>query len=65
MKTLAKTKKPATKAVSRLSGKAAAPRRLTPPPGLTAAEFLKNLPPPSKDFDADFVAKVIACRSDR
>ena len=63
MKTLSKTKKPARTVPRR----AAAPGlvRLTPPPGLSAAEFLKNLPPPSKDFDADSVARVVACRSDR
>ncbi len=64
MSTLTKVKKPARK-VARLAAAPAARRRLTPPPGLTAAEFLKNLPPPSKDFDAAAVERIVARRSDR
>lgn len=45
---------------------AAAPRaRLTPPPGLSAAEFLKRLPPPAKDFDAEGVERIVALRASR
>jgi|GEM_PF-5292973 hypothetical protein len=64
MKTLekpaAKTKKPARKAAA---AKSDAPRpRLTPPPGPSAAEFFANLPPPSKNFDAEAVERCVARR---
>jgi hypothetical protein len=64
--------KPLAKKPARVVRKAApiakipAPRaRLTPPPGLPAAEVLKRLPPPCPDFDAEGVERIIACRSDR
>ncbi len=64
MPTVAAKKKPARKATR--ARRSAAPRaRLTPPPGLKASEIADRLPPPSADFDAEAVERVIACRSDR
>jgi hypothetical protein len=60
----AAAKKPTGKPA--LARRAAAPRaRLTPPPGIKAAKIADLLPPPSADFDAEAVERVIACRSDR
>jgi hypothetical protein len=59
-KTAGRRRAPAKKPV------AAAPRpRLTPPPGPSAAEFFANLPPPAKNFDAESVERIVACRADR
>jgi hypothetical protein len=45
---------------------AAAPRpRLTPPPGLSAAEALRRLPPPAKGFDAEAVEGIVDLRTAR
>jgi hypothetical protein len=65
--TVTKAKKSTPKIV-RLTNRAtsaARPVRLVPPPGIPVSEFLKRLPPPSKEFDADFVADIVARRSDR
>lgn len=65
MSTLTKAKKTAPKVVrrARVAKPAARAVRLVPPPGMKAAKVADLLPPPSKDFDADFVAKVVALRS--
>ncbi len=44
---------------------AALPPRLVPPPGRKASEIADLLPPPDKNFDAAWVEKIVACRSDR
>lgn len=38
---------------------------LTPPPGLSAAEALRRLPPPAKKFDAEAVERIVALRCAR
>ncbi|MFH1500253.1 MAG: hypothetical protein ABII82_20805 [Verrucomicrobiota bacterium] len=69
MATVTNTKKPARRAGVRPASKAKASgartATLIPPVGLSAAEFLKRLPPPSPEFDAEGVEQIIASRSKR
>jgi hypothetical protein len=56
-------KKPTRKAPARRA--AVSSTRLKLPPARKASEVADLLPPPSADFDAEAVERVIACRSDR
>lgn len=62
-------KKTASKAAARrpaaMKAEPASRPRLTPPPGLSATEFLKRLPLPAKDFDAEGVERIVALRASR
>lgn len=60
------TKPRAKKPVRRLAAKpSVVTPRLVPPPARLSAEIADLLPPPSKNFDAAAVERVVASRSDR
>lgn len=64
MSTLTKPRaKPLPKSVPRV--KTVTRAKLTPPPAKFASEVMPDYPAPSPHFDADYVASIVACRSDR